>query len=137
MFGLERPICYLNRRLRSAGLNYAATRNQMFGRWFLELRQSDGLWNCDSPTAFGTTTVRWSLELRQSDGLWNCDSPMVFGTATVLVRCSASCWKRQFTTRSSESTFHDYFHLVWFFDELCVCCIYELDDVLTQDSVFF
>src|SRR6218665_563501 len=52
------------------------------------------------------------------------------GVTTILFECSASCWQRQFTARSSESTFHDYFHLVWCFEGFC---IYELDDVLTRD----
>src|SRR6218665_4082970 len=35
---------------------------------------ADGFWNYDSPMVSGTATVRWFLEIRQSDGLWNCHS---------------------------------------------------------------
>src|SRR6218665_2263094 len=82
----------------------------------LRRNQESDVW----PMVSGTATVRWFLELRQFDGLWNCDSPMGSGVATILIECSASCWKRQFTARSSESTFHDYFHLVRCFDGFCV-----------------
>src|SRR6218665_2088960 len=40
--GLERPIWYLNRRLRSAELYYASTRNPKLGRWTLELDSPSG-----------------------------------------------------------------------------------------------